>query len=225
MSGFALDCNANGIPDSCDLAAGAADCNGNLIPDLCELVSGSLPDCNNNGVPDVCDIASGFAQDCNGNAIPDSCDIALGTADANNNGVPDSCECSAVNYCIPLPNSTGDVALIGMSGLPSLSINNATLTCAQLPQPTVGLFFFGTAQNLPGTPFGNGRLCIGGTIKRLPTVSTSTGFASQLQNFQSGPYGGVQAGGTRYFQFWYRDVSAGGAGFNASDALRVTFCQ
>jgi hypothetical protein len=188
MSGFALDCNANGIPDSCDLAAGAADCNGNLIPDLCELVSGSLPDCNNNGVPD-------------------------------------SCECSAVNYCIPLPNSTGDVALIGMSGLPSLSINNATLTCAQLPQPTVGLFFFGTAQNLPGTPFGNGRLCIGGTIKRLPTVSTSTGFASQLQNFQSGPYGGVQAGGTRYFQFWYRDVSAGGAGFNASDALRVTFCQ
>ena len=44
------DCNANGIPDDCDLAAGAS------------------PDCNSNGIPDECDL------DCNGNGIPDDCE-------------------------------------------------------------------------------------------------------------------------------------------------------
>ena len=32
------------------------------------------------------------------------------------------------------------------------------------------------------------------------------------------------AGDQRLFQFWYRNPSAGGAGFNLSDGLRVTFC-
>ena len=85
------DCNANGIPDACDLADGtAADCNANSIPDGCELASN---DCNTNGIPDDCDLAIGAARDCNANGIPDSCDIAQGReTDTDGNGVPDSCE-------------------------------------------------------------------------------------------------------------------------------------
>jgi formylglycine-generating enzyme required for sulfatase activity len=82
------DCNANGIPDSCDIAAGtSADVNSNGIPDSCE------PDCNANNLPDSWEISQGLAPDCNANGKIDSCDIAQGLApDCNANGRPDSCD-------------------------------------------------------------------------------------------------------------------------------------
>jgi formylglycine-generating enzyme required for sulfatase activity len=82
------DCNANGIPDSCDIASGnSADVNSNGIPDSCE------PDCNANNLPDSYEIAQGLAPDCNANGQIDWCDIAQGLAlDCNGNGVPDSCD-------------------------------------------------------------------------------------------------------------------------------------
>ena len=82
------DCNENGVPDSCDIASGAsADINGNGVPDECEY------DCNANGLPDSYEIAQGLAPDCNANSQIDSCDIAQGLAlDCNGNGRPDSCD-------------------------------------------------------------------------------------------------------------------------------------
>jgi len=90
------DCNANGNPDSCDLASGISpDCNGNLVPDECDLLAGAL-DCNANGVLDSCEVASGAALDCNGNGIPDACDIASGSSsDCNVNLIPDECDLAA----------------------------------------------------------------------------------------------------------------------------------
>ena len=38
------------------------------------------------------------------------------------------------------------------------------------------------------------------------------------------PSGQITAGSTWNFQFWYRDPAAGGADFNLSDGLEVTFC-
>lgn len=39
----AIDCNANGVPDVCDIQTGASgDCNGNGIPDACEIQRGLL---------------------------------------------------------------------------------------------------------------------------------------------------------------------------------------
>ena len=35
--------------------------------------------------------------------------------------------------------------------------------------------------------------------------------------------GQISPGDTKWFQFWYRDPLGGGAFFNLSDALRVTF--
>ncbi|MCX5650237.1 MAG: SUMF1/EgtB/PvdO family nonheme iron enzyme [Planctomycetota bacterium] len=82
------DCNENGVPDSCDIASGtSADINGNGRPDSCEY------DCNANGLPDSYEIAQGLAPDCNANGQIDSCDIAQGLApDCDGNGVPDSCD-------------------------------------------------------------------------------------------------------------------------------------
>ena len=105
-SGF-VDCNSNGVDDSCDLSSGTApDCNGNTVPDSCDIAAGTSVDANNNGIPDECDtadcngngiaddldIAAGTSVDCNGNAIPDECDIANGLSDCDLDGVLDTCE-------------------------------------------------------------------------------------------------------------------------------------
>jgi len=78
---IAIDCNANGVPDANDIAAGTSrDVNGNGVPDECE-------DCNGNGVLDPVEIASGASADVNGNGAPDECE-----ADCNGNGIPDAYE-------------------------------------------------------------------------------------------------------------------------------------
>jgi hypothetical protein len=65
--GASLDCNANLVPDACDVAGGT-DCDANGVPDECD------PDCNGNGVADRCDIDAGIVTDCNGNDVPDQCE-------------------------------------------------------------------------------------------------------------------------------------------------------
>jgi hypothetical protein len=67
------DCNANGVLDSCDVAAATSpDVNSNGLPDECE------SDCNSNGVPDDVDITQGTSSDCNANGVPDECETDLG---------------------------------------------------------------------------------------------------------------------------------------------------
>jgi len=79
------DCNANGIPDECDIAGGTPDCDANGVPDECDLAGGA-PDCNANGILDSCDIASGFSQDADGNGIPDECEVFVVVGDLNCDG-------------------------------------------------------------------------------------------------------------------------------------------
>ena len=82
------DCNANGVPDACDVDDGSSeDCTANGIPDECE------PDCNGNGAADSCDLADQTSEDCNLNGIPDECDISSGSSqDNNSDDVPDECD-------------------------------------------------------------------------------------------------------------------------------------
>ena len=79
------DCNANDIPDTCDLTCGgfdrlcddfegcgeSSDEDRDGVPDEC---APEFPDCNNNGVPDDQDIEDGTSNDFNGNGIPDECE-------------------------------------------------------------------------------------------------------------------------------------------------------
>ena len=80
---IADDCNANGNPDSADIALGiSSDGNRNNIPDECE-------DCNANGILDPQEIALGQVADANANGVPDPCE-----ADCDANGVPDTLDIS-----------------------------------------------------------------------------------------------------------------------------------
>ncbi len=70
-----------------DLRPVEKDCNGNTIPDSCEIASGAAMDCNENGIPDDCET---LANDCNANGVPDDCELAEN--DCNNNGKLDDCD-------------------------------------------------------------------------------------------------------------------------------------
>jgi hypothetical protein len=136
------------------------------------------------------------------------------------------CTGSATSYCVAAPNSTGLGALIGTSGSLSVAANSFGLTCTQLPPSSPHLYFFGSQQTQ--SVFGNGYRCVNGTVYRLnPAMSaTPAGTSSRAVDLASQPAAGVITGGSTWnFQCWYRNVLAGGAGFNLSDGIRVTFCN
>lgn len=75
------DCNTNGVPDSCDVAAHAnLDCNTNGIIDACDTTS---TDCNTDHTLDICQPA----LDCNSNGKPDACD-----PDFDHDTITDACD-------------------------------------------------------------------------------------------------------------------------------------
>ena len=68
------DCDHDGEGDVCDTVF--VDCQPNGIPDSCEVLNGAAEDCNSNEIPDQCDIASGVSEDCQLDAIPDECQLS-----------------------------------------------------------------------------------------------------------------------------------------------------
>jgi hypothetical protein len=129
------------------------------------------------------------------------------------------------NYCVAAPNSTGSGAQISALGTTSLAANDFGLRTTNLPANAVGLYFMGTTA-IQQT-FGNGFRCVGGSIVRLPIINAdASGVAQYLLNQAALPAGTQpQPGDVRRFQFWYRNVAAGGAGFNLSNGLEARFCN
>ncbi|MGD2018969.1 MAG: sialate O-acetylesterase [Planctomycetota bacterium] len=134
------------------------------------------------------------------------------------------------SYCVTSPNAVGAGARIFSSGTPSLAANAFSLQAFYAPPLQAGLFFYGgePAQ----LPLGNGTLCVGqgGGVFRLQAVQCDfLGSAFLPLDFDAPPMNGgagqVFAGTPYHFQFCYRDPGGpGGAGFNFSDGLRVSFC-
>jgi hypothetical protein len=125
-------------------------------------------------------------------------------------------------YCLAGPNS---VSAGGMSidGVGTASVSSLFfLSASGGPAGQFGVFYYG--QNQVNIPFGDGTRCIGGQIIRLPALQIgSGGTASMLLDFAALPVP-ITANSTWNFQYWYRDPAFGGAGFNLTDALHVTFC-
>lgn len=139
-----------------------------------------------------------------------------------------ACSGSVATYCTSAPNSVGPGARMGAIGQPSLSANQFGLSTSGAPPGQLGIYFYGTPQ--PGTPFGNGERCAGApTFRLLPSLAVSGGgYAMRMLDLTQPPLdagsGAATLGATHGFQFWYRDAPAGGANFNLSDALQVTWC-
>jgi hypothetical protein len=120
------------------------------------------------------------------------------------------------NYCSATANSSGGPAMIHGQGYATVSNNDLVLSVTQLPLHSSGLFIASTMQG--SSPLGNGNLCLSGSIIRIQPAlnSGSTGTVSRSVPAQL-------AGQTWNYQYWFRDIPAGGAGTNLSDGLQVTF--
>lgn len=125
-------------------------------------------------------------------------------------------------YCEATPNSAGDGTQIGYLGSLSIADNSFHLTASGLPPNQVGFFFFGTQEG--HYPLGNGYACIAGRITRMDKSPFAPNGTTVLHvDFTVPPADAILPGIPYYFQMFYRDTLGGGAGFNTSDALIVTF--
>ncbi len=126
-------------------------------------------------------------------------------------------------YCLSTVNSTGGSASAYMEGCTSVAANDLVLSAAPVPnQP--GLFYYGPNQTQ--VPFGNGFRCVGGPqVFRLDVSVASGNVLSHSLDIANPPAasGQITPGSTWNFQAWFRDPAAGGAFFNLSDALSLTF--
>lgn len=130
------------------------------------------------------------------------------------------------NFCTAAPNSASPTgATISSQGSQSVSANTFVVLCQGVPADVSGLFFYG-ANAIAQVPFGNGFRCVGNPIFRLPATQANLfGTLTTNVDFTALPPGGqIGYGQTWNFQGWYRDPAAGGANYNASDALSVPFC-
>ena len=124
------------------------------------------------------------------------------------------------NYCVGGVNGFGTSATMAASGSQDVDDQDLTLGVFGAAPSQFGLFFYGPSQ--ASTPLGNGTLCVGGNINRLPVIGTGPfGGAQQPLGFGSLP-APIANGDVWNFQFWYRDIV--GSGSNLSDGLQITFC-
>ena len=137
----------------------------------------------------------------------------------------DLCAGSVTNYCTTSANSAGAGAVMSTSGSTSISANDLVLLATAAPPGQFGLFFFGNGQQ--SVPLGDGTLCVGGTLYRLPVVTVDGGgtasFPLDLTNLPGSQT--IAPGDSKNFQFWFRDPGFGSAGYNTSDAIAVQFCN
>lgn len=133
-------------------------------------------------------------------------------------------DCLGQAYCNATVNSTGEVAQLCATGSTSVSANDLVLTCTQMPANQFGILFYGA--NQASIPLGNGVLCVGGTLYRLP-IGSSDGSGALSQALDNTvppqPSGQIAAGQQWFFQCWFRDPAAGGSSFNLSNGRALTF--
>ena len=127
--------------------------------------------------------------------------------------------------CFPSANSySAGGAYMEHAGTNFVSQNDLVLIAVGVPPGSLARFVYGPSETL--TPLGNGWQCVAAPFVRLPV--TTANFAGDVAwNLDLGalpPAGPIAPGDTRLFQCWFRDVAAGGAMFNLSDGLSVTFC-
>ena len=140
--------------------------------------------------------------------------------------VPGPACSGGTSYCTGAPNSVGAGATLSMTGSTSHAANDLVLVASGAVPGAFGVFFYGEAQSQ--VPFGDGFRCVESPLYLfMPGVQAdASGTATYAVDFgippaSSGP-GAIAPCSTLYFQYWYRDPAAGGAGFNLSDGLEIT---
>lgn len=131
---------------------------------------------------------------------------------------------SGSSYCTPTANTSGGRAVISISGSTSLAANDLVVAATRTPVDSSGLFFIGTAQ--VELPLGDGVVCAGGQIGRLPLTPTGPSGVP-VYDFDIADVPGhvppILPGEGRGLQYWFRDPLGGSSGWNYSNAVWVVF--
>ncbi len=127
------------------------------------------------------------------------------------------------NYCTSSLNSTGSAPVISAHGSASLAAGSISFSSGPLPWNVPGVFFYGP--NAGNVPFGNGTLCVAGSLVRSPVVTSFKGSTFWNMNYfvQASSNNPITPGSIYRFQLWYRDPAGGGALFNLTDAYLLAF--
>jgi len=136
-------------------------------------------------------------------------------------------DCGTFTFCVGAPNSDTGGASISNTGSTSIAANDLVLRVDDAKHSGFGLFFYGSTQLM--APFGDGFRCVGGaqTFRLYPPLQANpSGTATRAINYNAppNPSAEITVGSSWNFQYWYRDIPAGGAGFNTSNGLSATFC-
>lgn len=115
------------------------------------------------------------------------------------------------NFC----NTGANGSRISATGSSLLAANDLVLHATNVPSGAPGVFIMGQAHQ-QGFPFGQGFLCLNGTVLRLPIVTNAT-FAIDNTSPVLAPL--LTPSSIWNFQFWFRS----GGSFDLSDGLEVTF--
>ena len=105
-----------------------------------------------------------------------------------------------------------------------VSLDDLSLHATQLPPGQFSILFSGTTPIAPGLAFGDGLLCVGGSLHRFEIHRvTADGGVSWGPDLDA--TGGWSPGDTRYFQCWHRDGAGApcSSGYNLSAALELAF--
>jgi len=112
------------------------------------------------------------------------------------------------------------------AGTASVTAADLRLDAFDTTPSSPGIFFQGTSQvaSGQGTTFGDGLRCVGGQITRLE-VAFADFFGNATTSIDLVARGAVQAGDTRYYQWWYRDTSGSPCGneFNLSQGFEIVW--
>ena len=130
---------------------------------------------------------------------------------------------AGTTFCTGNPNSSGLVASLSAMGSTVASPLNLSFQVANLPlAPEFGVLTFGPVQ-IPPILVGDGLLCIGGGVVLVGSAKAAA-VSNTVSLDENAPYAAaIIPGVTLNFQYWFRDRAFGGAGFNFSDGLEITF--
>ena len=130
-------------------------------------------------------------------------------------------------------NSNGVPGSLAGAGSTVVSVNDLTLTAADLPTNSFGFFLVSQTQAFVVNPGGSaGNLCLGGGIGRYvgPGQIQNSGSSGLVDltldlTMIPTPTGlvAVAAGDTWNFQCWYRDAVGGQATSNFTDGVEIVF--
>jgi hypothetical protein len=137
------------------------------------------------------------------------------------------CPCGNDGPTAGCVNDTGAGAALSVSGSASITADDLVLSATHLT-PGPGLFFQGdnAVNSGNGNPFGDGLRCAGGNVVRLEVRFANTGNGFTTQTTISVPTkGGVSAGQTKRYQYWYRDsgTSPCGSLFNLTHGYELVW--